>query len=342
MKKFLMIASAAAMAVSMPALAKPDKGNGGGGNHAAQGGGGGNKHANKGGGGADFKPQKIKGNDGFKQAEKAQKQQFKAAERSVKSQNKASERFAKAQDKQAERVAKQQNKAAERVAKSQERALGRQFRNDDVQRVQFGRNSQGFCPPGLDKKNNGCMAPGQAKKVDVGQRFQSDWFRNTSLPSNYRNLFSDNDEYFYRFDENGYIYRVDRDTNMVAGLIPLLGGGFQVGQVLPAGFDAYNVPLQYRDQYFDNSDLMYRFGDNAIYQVDPQTRMIESVVALLTGQNFNVGQQMPTGFDMYNVPLQYRDQYYDTDQANYRYADGNIYQIDPTTQIVQAVIQALI
>jgi hypothetical protein len=87
---------------------------------------------------------------------------------------------------------------------------------------------------------------------------------------------------------------------------------------------------------------MYRFGDNAIYQVDPQTRMIESVVALLTGQNFNVGQQMPTGYDMYNVPLQYRDQYYDNDQYNYRYADGNIYQIDPTTQIVQAVIQALI
>ena len=138
------------------------------------------------------------------------------------------------------------------------------------------------------------------------------------------------------------IYKVDRTSDLVSGLIPLLGGGFQVGQVLPSGFDAYNVPLQYRDQYFDKSDLMYRFGDNAIYQVDPQTRMIQSVVALLTGQNFNVGQQMPTGYDMYNVPTQYRDQYYDTDQANYRYADGNIYQVDPTTQIVQAVIRALI
>jgi len=155
-------------------------------------------------------------------------------------------------------------------------------------------------------------------------------------------MLSDNDRYYYRYDNNGYIYRVDRTNDMVAGLIPLLGGGFQVGQVLPAGYDVYNVPLQYRDQYFDNNDLMYRFGDNAIYQVDPETRMIQSVVALLTGQNFNVGQRMPMGYDMYNVPTQYRDQYYDTDQYNYRYADGNIYRIDPTTQIVQAVIRALI
>ncbi len=29
--------------------------------------------------------------------------------------------------------------------------------------------SQGFCPPGLAKKNNGCMPPGQAKKWAIGQ-----------------------------------------------------------------------------------------------------------------------------------------------------------------------------
>jgi hypothetical protein len=338
MKKFLMIASAAAMAVSMPALAKPDK--------------------DKGGGGGGQKIEKMKGNDGFKQAEKAQKQQFKAVERSMKDQNKASERFAKEQskqqerafkqrDKQQERAFKEQNKQSERLAKQQEKMRERQFDNDRFdddrfERTRFGSNNGGFCPPGLAKKNNGCMPPGQAKKMDVGQRFQSDWFRNTNLPNDYRNLFSDNQQYYYRYDNNGYIYRVDRTTDMVAGLIPLLGGGFQVGQVLPQGYDAYNVPLQYRDQYFDNNDLMYRFGDNAIYQVDPQTRMIQSVVALLTGNNFNVGQQMPAGYDMYNVPTQYRDRYYDTDQYNYRYADGNIFQIDPTTQIVQSVIRALI
>lgn len=29
--------------------------------------------------------------------------------------------------------------------------------------------SRGFCPPGLAKKNNGCMPPGQAKKWQVGR-----------------------------------------------------------------------------------------------------------------------------------------------------------------------------
>ena len=32
----------------------------------------------------------------------------------------------------------------------------------------------GRCPPGLAKKNNGCMPPGQAKKWLVGQRLRSD------------------------------------------------------------------------------------------------------------------------------------------------------------------------
>lgn len=32
----------------------------------------------------------------------------------------------------------------------------------------------GHCPPGLAKKNNGCMPPGQAKKWAIGQRLPSD------------------------------------------------------------------------------------------------------------------------------------------------------------------------
>lgn len=34
--------------------------------------------------------------------------------------------------------------------------------------------AQGRCPPGLAKKNNGCMPPGQAKKWSRGQRLPSD------------------------------------------------------------------------------------------------------------------------------------------------------------------------
>jgi Ni/Co efflux regulator RcnB len=36
--------------------------------------------------------------------------------------------------------------------------------------VEFVRPSGSFCPPGLAKKNNGCMPPGQAKKYAIGQR----------------------------------------------------------------------------------------------------------------------------------------------------------------------------
>ena len=35
----------------------------------------------------------------------------------------------------------------------------------------------GGCPPGLAKKNNGCMPPGQAKKLYAGQRFASQLWR---------------------------------------------------------------------------------------------------------------------------------------------------------------------
>ena len=33
---------------------------------------------------------------------------------------------------------------------------------------------RGHCPPGLAKKRNGCMPPGQAKKWEVGRRLPPD------------------------------------------------------------------------------------------------------------------------------------------------------------------------
>ena len=176
----------------------------------------------------------------------------------------------------------------------------------------------------------------------VGQALNLASYGGYNVPTGYRSLYYDNPESYYRYDDNGYIYRVNRQSNLVSGLIPLLGGGFGVGQMMPAGYDVYNVPIQYRDTYYDTSDAYYRYGDNAIYQVDPQTNMIESVVALLTGSNMGVGQVLPAGYDAYNLPMSYRDQYYDTDDSIYRYADGNIYQVDPKTQIIQAIISALI
>ena len=321
MKKLLLAASAIAMAVSVPAAAKPDKANGGKGNgHAAH----------------NMKPQKAE-----RQAAKQHKQ--------LKPQ-KQQAKFAKNERKAVQRQIKEENKRFERVreARWDDRRDVRRDRDDrflDDRRVRSAYRDGNYdnCPPGLAKKNNGCLPPGQAKKIYArGDRFDSDIYRNYNLPLAYRGFYSDTPDYFYRYDDDGYIYRVNRDTSLVSGLIPLLGGGFGVGQVLPAGYDVYNVPLQYRDTYYDSDDAYYRYGDNAIYQVDPQSMMIENVVALLTGDTLGVGHMLPAGYDMYNVPWQYRDTYYDTPQSNYRYADGYIYQVDPQTQIIQAVISALV
>ncbi len=114
-----------------------------------------------------------------------------------------------------------------------------------------------------------------------------------------------------------------------------------MGQPLPAGYDVYNVPMQYRDTWYDNDESLYRYGDNAIYRVDSDSGMIDGIVALLAG-DLNVGQALPSGYDAYNLPLDYRDEYRDDDDHLYRYADGNIYQVDAKTQMIQAIVEMLV
>jgi len=76
----------------------------------------------------------------------------------------------------------------------------------------------GGCPPGLAKKHNGCMPPGQAKKLyNVGQRWPGDygnlWSYN-QIPYDYRQRYDLNpyDRYYYG---DGYIYRVDPKTMLI-------------------------------------------------------------------------------------------------------------------------------
>jgi hypothetical protein len=236
------------------------------------------------------------------------------------------------------------------VHRSAEDRLDRRVRDRDFddRRLDLRRFDEGnvrfagqACPPGLARKGNGCLPPGQAKKLGIGARIQPAWFAGYAIPDYYRDFYYDTPDYYYRYDDEGYIYRVDAQNDLVSAIIPLLGGGFAVGQPLPAGYDVYNVPLQYRDVYYDTDDYAYRYGDNAIYRVDSETGLIESIVALLTGDVL-VGQPLPSGYDVYNVPMDYRDRYYDTDDYMYRYADGNIYQVDAETQLVQAIVEMLV
>ena len=79
----------------------------------------------------------------------------------------------------------------------------------------------------------------------------------------------------------------------------------------------------------------------AIYQYDQGSSMITSVAALLS-PGFSVGQPLPLGYGTYNVPYAYRATYYDTPNAWYRYNNGYIYQVDPTTQLVSAIVASLL
>ena len=221
------------------------------------------------------------------------------------------------------------------------------------------------------------------------------------LPASFGYLYPDTADYYYRYGD-GYLYQVDRTTNVIAALLSLFGGGYMPGQYLPVaymdsyvpaayGYDAfypdyggvcnryyygviyqvdcasgyvedviptyaggygvgqilhssysyYNVPYQYRDYYYNTADYGYWYAPGAIYQYDPRSSVITSVAALLS-PGFSVGQALPVGYDVYNVPYAYRATYYDTPTAWYRYSNGYIYQVDPATELVTAIVASLL
>ena len=139
----------------------------------------------------------------------------------------------------------------------------------------------------------------------------------------------------------GVVYQVDCDDGYVENVIPMYAGGYGVGQILPSAYSYYNVPVQYRSLYYDTPDYGYWYSPGAIYQYDTRSSMITSVAALLS-PGFTIGRPLPMGYDVYNVPYDYRATYYDTPNAWYRYSNGYIYQVDPVTQLVTAIVASLL
>jgi hypothetical protein len=179
------------------------------------------------------------------------------------------------------------------------------------------------CPPGLAKKNNGCMPPGLAKQ----RLYQPAWWGLTGLTGG---------QYVY---DDGYLLQLNGDR--VASYVPLLGGALSPGNIWPSMYAPVAVPDYYADYYDLGPPGSYRYADDVLYRVDPSTSAITSIAALLTGDNFQIGSSVPPGYDVYNVPYPYRSQYLDGPDARYRYSDGYIYQVDPTTQLVTAAIDLL-
>ena len=139
----------------------------------------------------------------------------------------------------------------------------------------------------------------------------------------------------------GVVYQVDCYSGMVQNVIPTYAGGYGVGQLLPSAYSYYNVPMQYRSMYYPQADYSYWYAPGAIYQYDTSSSLITSVAALMS-PGFAVGQPLPMGYSMYNVPMSYRATYYDTPDAWYRYNNGYIYQVDPSTMLVSAVVASLL
>ena len=139
----------------------------------------------------------------------------------------------------------------------------------------------------------------------------------------------------------GVVYQVDCDDGYVENVIPMYAGGYGVGELLPSAYGYYNVPLQYRGLYYDTPEAGYWYSPGAIYQYDPHTSVITSVAALM-GPGLAIGQALPAGYSAYNVPYAYRSAYNDGPSAWYRYSNGYIYQVNPATQLVTAIVASLL
>lgn len=185
------------------------------------------------------------------------------------------------------------------------------------------------CPPGLARKDNGCLPPGQARRIEAERRARYDYVWDRMARDGYR----------YRYDD-GYLYRVNSSGGLL-GWLPVLGGALSTGSVWPTQYSYQPAPTYFTDYYRLPDRYDYRYADGVLYGVDRQNNGISQIAALLTGQQWTVGQAMPTGYDIYNVPYDYRARYADTPDRWYRYNDGYVYQVDPTTRLVQAVIQLL-
>ena len=361
------------MAASMPALGQGrgnGQGKGGGNPHAAHSGGGGGQHAEGRGNGRGNQAQRERSVE--RHARGNGHGRGHAEVRQLRAERGQGNGRAQGQVRQAERRAERAVRQADRHAvrdvrrvEQQDRRLDRRLADRDwnewlsrrasrderlVDRVTYFREGRPLpvraaaangCPPGLAKQNAFCLPPGQLRRAPLmGQRIDASRF--DAVPEDWRYRFRDDDEAYYRYDDDGYVYRIDRDNDLVSAIIPLFGSGLLVGEPLPIGYDTYNLPVPYRDQYVDSDEWLYRYDDGAIYQVDAQTRLIEGVVALLAGNSINVGSPLPSGYDAYNLPLEYRDRYVDDADSLYRYANGGIYQVDPTTMLVQSLVEMII
>ena len=238
-----------------------------------------------------------------------------------------------------QRIERQQARQAERVQQPQiqdvrgdDRRETKQARRDDRQvfradkRVE--RQQRKF-----ERRDMRPMRDLGRQRISIGERVAATAF--APVPAFYGSRYNDTPDYYHRYDDDyGTVYRVNRDSNFVSALMPMFGG-YSIGDPWPSMYQSSYVPYGYQAQYYDTPDYYYRNDGYGIYQMDGSTQLITALVALLTGQNFGIGQTLPASYGAYNVPMAYRSNYYDTNDDWYRYGDGYIYQVDPNSRRIE-------
>ena len=181
--------------------------------------------------------------------------------------------------------------------------------------------------------------------LGIGQQLPSS-YGVYNVPDAYRGQYYDTADSWYRYND-GYIYQVDPYSRRIEDMYPAYYGGgyggydngyYSAGSAFPMNYADYNVPYGYQSLYYDTPQYDYRYANGGIYQLDAGSQLIQALVALVSGRNFGIGQQLPASYGVYNVPYAYRDQYADTSDSWYRYNDGNIYQVQPRTRVIQRIV----
>jgi hypothetical protein len=164
------------------------------------------------------------------------------------------------------------------------------------------------------------------------------------FPQSVEYLYPSSPNYYYQYGD-GYGYQIDRSTNLISALIPLLMGGYMPGSYLPASYMNSYVPNYYGlnsfypasyGSYGGYDNVCNRYMNGVIYQVDCYTGMVINVMPMYAG-GYGVGQMIPSSYSYYNVPMQYRSMYYNTADAGYWYSPGAIYQYDPSSSLITSV-----
>jgi opacity protein-like surface antigen len=80
----------------------------------------------------------------------------------------------------------------------------------------------GGWPRGLANNNNGCLPPGQAKKLyNIGQRWPGNYghaWNYNQIPYDLRSRYDFDDDYRYYYGD-GYLYQVDPATMLISQVV---------------------------------------------------------------------------------------------------------------------------